>query len=49
MKNLERVRSSLNQAISSRCSKETVLLISRYLDALIVEKMKQQIRKKASA
>ncbi|MGI6050679.1 MAG: Spo0E family sporulation regulatory protein-aspartic acid phosphatase [Acetivibrionales bacterium] len=46
MKNLEKVRSRLNRAISSGYSKNTILGISKSLDALIVEKMKQQMREK---
>lgn len=48
MKNLEKVRSRLNRAISSGRSKSDILGISRRLDVLIVEEMKQQIIKKGT-
>lgn len=46
MKNLEKVRSRLNRAISSGRSKDTILYISRRLDDLIVEQMKIQNQKR---
>ena len=45
MKNIEKVRSRLNRAISSGHSQRTILDISRQLDALIVEKMRSQNKK----
>lgn len=48
MKNLEKVRSRLNRAISSGCNKDTILYISRRLDDLIVEQMKMQNQKRVN-
>ncbi|HBR03924.1 MAG TPA: hypothetical protein DD738_15095 [Ruminiclostridium sp.] len=45
MKNIEKVRQRLNDAISSGNSKDVILSISRHLDDLIVEQMKQQNKK----
>lgn len=45
MKNLEKVRTRLNQAIISGCNTETILSISRELDELIVLRMRAQNRK----
>ncbi|NLP00486.1 MAG: Spo0E family sporulation regulatory protein-aspartic acid phosphatase [Clostridiaceae bacterium] len=45
MKNIEKIRSRLNRAIASGCSKTTILNISRRLDDLIVQQMKVQNKK----
>ncbi|MGI6123142.1 MAG: aspartyl-phosphate phosphatase Spo0E family protein [Acetivibrionales bacterium] len=48
MKNIEKVRSRLNRAISSGYSKSTILNISRHLDNLIVAHMKLNNKKRIS-
>ncbi len=45
MKNIEKVRSRLNRAISSGNSQRTILDISRQLDDLILEQMRLQNKK----
>jgi hypothetical protein len=45
MKNIEKIRSRLNHAISSGHNKDIILDISRHLDDLIVEQMKIQNKK----
>lgn len=45
MKSIEKVRSRLDYAISSGHSKDVILDISRHLDDLIVEQMKEQNKK----
>ena len=42
---IETVRSHLNKAIESGCSRDVILNISKQLDNLIVEKMKTQYQK----
>lgn len=39
MKSVEKVRNRLYEAISSGCSKDAILTISRHLDKLIVKQM----------
>lgn len=45
MKNIEKIRTRLNKAISSGCSMDVVLQISKELDDLIVKEMKNQNKK----
>ncbi len=45
MKNIEKVRSRLNKAISSGYNKDIILALSRHLDDLIVEQMRLQNKK----
>jgi|GEM_PF-413802 len=45
MKRIEAVRCLLNKALENGCKDDDVLSISRYLDDLILEKMKAQYEK----
>lgn len=45
MKSIEKARNRLNEAITSGCSRDAILNISRQLDDLIVEQMKIQNKK----
>lgn len=45
MKSIEKARNQLNKAISSGCSKDVILSISRHLDDLIVAQMKIENKK----